>query len=342
VNTLGLPLSSPAGILARLPGPVLWCLRTRDLFAPALCRIGLHPDRVIYCETWNERDVLPAMEEGLRCKGLAGVVGEATRLSLTASRRLQLTAGETGVSAFVIRRWRNIKEKEAAGEPNAACTRWRIAPHPSPPSEFDGLPRQYWRIELLRVRGGEPRSWIVEGCDAQGSLAVPASLAKRPTATYERELARADRPIVTAVMHGQRRVLASVDEAAERVGLACGMTVTHAQSLIPDLNVVNTTPDQDEAALLRLALWCVKYSPLVTPDPPDGIFIDVAGSAHLFQGEATLLNDLCKRLTAEGITAKAALADTPGCAWAVARFSDETLISQGRSSEAIASLRLPP
>jgi protein ImuA len=95
------------------------------------------------------------------------------------------------VSAIVIRRWWNTKEKEAAGEPNAACTRWRIAPHPSPPSEFDGLPRQYWRIELLRVRGGEPHSWIVEGCDAQGGLTVPAALAERPTATYEHELARA-------------------------------------------------------------------------------------------------------------------------------------------------------
>jgi protein ImuA len=60
-----------AGILARLSGPVLWCLRGRDLFAPALARIGLHPDRVIYCETWKDRDVLPAMEEGLRCAGLA-------------------------------------------------------------------------------------------------------------------------------------------------------------------------------------------------------------------------------------------------------------------------------
>src|SRR2546423_9392402 len=40
-----------AGILARLKGPVLWCLHSRDLFAPALARVGLHPDRVIYCET---------------------------------------------------------------------------------------------------------------------------------------------------------------------------------------------------------------------------------------------------------------------------------------------------
>jgi protein ImuA len=64
-----------AGILARMQGPVLWCLRGRDLFAPALARVGLHPARVIFCETCKDRDVLPAMEEGLKCPGLAGVVG---------------------------------------------------------------------------------------------------------------------------------------------------------------------------------------------------------------------------------------------------------------------------
>lgn len=51
-----------AGILARITGLVLWCLHGRDLFAPALARICPHPDRVIYCETWKDRDVLPAME----------------------------------------------------------------------------------------------------------------------------------------------------------------------------------------------------------------------------------------------------------------------------------------
>jgi protein ImuB len=109
------------------------------------------------------------------------------------------------------------------------------------------------------------------------------------------------------------------------------MTVTHAQSLIPDLTVVEATPEEDEAALFRLALWSIKYSPSVTPDPPDGMFIDVAG-------EAALLQDLCRRLGAEGITAKAALADTAGCAWAMARYGNETIVSPGRASEAIASL----
>jgi protein ImuB len=87
-----------------------------------------------------------------------------------------------------------------------------------------------------------------------------------------------------------------------------------------------------------LALWCIRYSPLVTPDPPNGIFIDVAGSAHLFQGEPALLKDLCQRLSTQGVTARAAIADTPGCAWAVARYGGTAIVSPGRASEAVASL----
>ena len=133
-------------------------------------------------------------------------------------------------------------------------------------------------------------------------------------------------------------MLASVDAAAEALGLQRGMTVTHAQTLVPELCVLDATPDDDDAALLRLALWCVRFSPIVTPDPPDGVFIDVAGSSHLFQGEAALIADLCERLQNEGISAKAALADTPGAAWALARYGKADIVSPGRASEAIASL----
>jgi protein ImuA len=170
------------GILARLAGPVLWCCRSRDLFAPALARIGLHPDRVIFCETGKDRDVHPSMEEGLRCAGLAGVVGEVTKLSLTASRRLQLAAGHSGVMALVLRRWWTAEQYALAGEPNAAVTWWRLSQHPSLPGPFEGMPRALWHAELLRVRGGEAHSWIVEACDAQGGLALPAALAVRPAA----------------------------------------------------------------------------------------------------------------------------------------------------------------
>jgi protein ImuA len=71
-----------AGILARIPGQVLWVVTQRDLFTPALAAVGLHPDRVIIAEAG--KDVLLVMEEGLRHRGLAGVVSEVgTRLTLT-------------------------------------------------------------------------------------------------------------------------------------------------------------------------------------------------------------------------------------------------------------------
>jgi protein ImuB len=116
------------------------------------------------------------------------------------------------------------------------------------------------------------------------------------------------------------------------------MTVTHAQSLVAGLTVIQAAPDEDRDALTRLAFWSTRYAPLVTPDPPEGLFFDVAGSAHLFRGEAALIDDLIKRLEGAGISARAAVADTPGCAWAVARFSNRRIVPAGRASEAIASL----
>ena len=166
-----------AGVLARLEGPVLWCLRGRDLFAPALAGAGLHPDRVIYAMGGDERTVLLCLEEGLRHRGLAGVVGEVARLSMTASRRLQLAAEASGVIAFVIRRWRTAEEAGDFGQPTAAVTRWRITAAPSSPLPVLGLGRARWRLELVRVRGGEGAAWEVETCDAQGRLALSADLA---------------------------------------------------------------------------------------------------------------------------------------------------------------------
>ncbi|KAB0264739.1 ImuA family protein [Microvirga brassicacearum] len=169
-----------AGIAARLKGPVLWCLNRRDLFAPGLVNVGLHPDRVLYAETFRERDILPAMEEGLRERGLAAVIGEVTRLGLTASRRLQLAAEASGVPVFVLRRWWSVAEKELTTLPSAATTRWRISPFMSHAPPAPGLARARWHVDLLRCRGGEPHSWILEACDAKGRLALPADLADRP------------------------------------------------------------------------------------------------------------------------------------------------------------------
>src|SRR3546814_9821691 len=87
--------SDLAGILARVKGKILWCMTQSDLFAPALALAGLDPDRVIYVEARDETSLLSCFEEGLRHGGLGGVIAEAARLSMTASRRLQLAAEST-------------------------------------------------------------------------------------------------------------------------------------------------------------------------------------------------------------------------------------------------------
>lgn len=169
------------GILARRDGPVLWCFKSHDLFAPALAGAGLHPDRVIYAETGSEAAILPVMEEGLRHRGLAGVVAEVARLGLTPSRRLQLAAEESGVTAFVLRRRRRLSDQPV--EPNAAVTRWRVTVLPSAPLSSPGIGRPRWRLELLRCRGAEAAIWTVEACDAQGRLALVSDMADRSAAT---------------------------------------------------------------------------------------------------------------------------------------------------------------
>ena len=167
-----------AAILARLPGPALWCLKGCDLFAPALSGVGLTPDRLLFVETWRDTDVLPAMEEGLRQRGPAAVVGEVARLSLIASRRLQLASEERGVLALVIRRRRSAAEHSI--EPSAAITRWQVSPVPSPALPSPGLSRARWRVDLLRAKGVAAHSWIVEAPDAKGRLRLPPDLADRP------------------------------------------------------------------------------------------------------------------------------------------------------------------
>jgi protein ImuA len=175
-----------AGILARLQGTVIWCLRWRDLFTPALSLAGLHPDRVVFVEAGSDTNVLIAMEECLRHEGLGGVVGELRKISLTASRRLQLAAEGSGVPAFVFRRSAAV---DGECEGSAALTRWRVRAAPSERLGVPSLGRPRWELSLERARGGEPKLWTVEGCDAQGRLGLPADLVDGPRQAEDRQAA---------------------------------------------------------------------------------------------------------------------------------------------------------
>jgi protein ImuA len=150
-------------------GPVLWIVRAAsraalDLHAHGLRQLALDPDRLILVAARKDDEALWTLEEGLKTRALGAVLGEIGKLDLTASRRLQLAAEASGVTAFVLRRWRlmQLAEREAA-QPIAAVTRWRIAALPSP-----GQMR--WKVELARCRGGRPNIWMMETADGSDRL----------------------------------------------------------------------------------------------------------------------------------------------------------------------------
>ena len=137
-----------------------------------------------------------------------------------------------------------------------------------------------------------------------------------------------------------------MNEAAEAAGLATGEPLADARAKAGVfLQVRAVDAAADDAALRRLALWATRYTPTASAwdeaNGADGFFLDIEGAAHLFGGEAALLADLRTRLEQNfGLPARLAVADTPGAAWALARFqaAPACVLAAGREAEALAPL----
>src|SRR5262249_15632852 len=109
-----------------------------------------------------------------------------------------------------------------------------------------------------------------------------------------------------------------------KLGLRLAMSLADARAMQPKLEAVEAEPEEDARALDNIAAWCERFTPIVVLDPPEGLFLDVTGCAHLFGGEEALRKLILERLRAQGFTAFAAIADTPGAAWAFARYRQPT------------------
>ncbi|MGP3696819.1 Y-family DNA polymerase [Rhodobacter sp. NSM] len=136
---------------------------------------------------------------------------------------------------------------------------------------------------------------------------------------------------------GERRgaqVLTAVSAEAEALGLGPGQGLRDATAICPQL--VTATEDQPaEAAFLTvLRRWSGKFSPWVAEEPPAGLTVDLTGCAHLFGGEEALLGVVEADCAALGLTVRAAIADTPGAAWALARHAGRRAAAS-RSGDAI-------
>ncbi|MEG3176459.1 DNA polymerase Y family protein [Sphingomonas sp. RB3P16] len=132
-------------------------------------------------------------------------------------------------------------------------------------------------------------------------------------------------PRITSIQSGNQIVIAAACSAARALGLAPGMAVTQARALVPELDIRPADPEGDRAALLRLAtLAARRWCPVVMLSGEDGLFLDISGTAHLFGGEAQMARRMVRILARHGFTARVAIADTPGAAWALARFAIST------------------
>lgn len=155
-----------------------------------------------------------------------------------------------------------------------------------------------------------------------------------------------DSPTVVAALGPGGLRLTALDANARAMGLQPGEPLARARARIGTGIVVHPADrPADAAALERLCLWAMRYTPVVVPfresEGGDGFFLDVSGSSHLFGGEEALVSDLAGRLSVNAIPARIALADTPGAAFALARHSgpgSPRIVAPGAGAAALRGL----
>ncbi|OUS07305.1 nucleotidyltransferase [Rhodobacterales bacterium 52_120_T64] len=115
------------------------------------------------------------------------------------------------------------------------------------------------------------------------------------------------------------------------------MGFSDARAFCRDLQSRPADQKADQDFLNTLARWAKRYCPWVGLEGINGLALNIAGSAHLFGGEAAMMDDMRHGLTQAGITAHLGLADTRGAAWALAHYG-EGIAPVGAAQAQIASL----
>ena len=144
-------------------------------------------------------------------------------------------------------------------------------------------------------------------------------------------------PFALSLRQGNADRLHCLNEAAEAQGLQRGMALSEARAFCPGLQVRPADPAADARQLAALRRWAVGFCPWVGTEGPDGLVLDITGSAHLQGGEVALLETLQQRLARAGFGMRAGLADTRGAAWALAHFAPG-IAAPGASRQALSGL----
>lgn len=138
----------------------------------------------------------------------------------------------------------------------------------------------------------------------------------------------AGRPLAVVADRRGALVLASLSPAAEVQGLRRGMALGDARAICPSLATRPDEPHRTEAFLTALRRWAGRFTPWVAEEGGsglgaggEGLVLDVTGCTRLFGGETALAARVEAEATALGLSLRLGLADTPGAAWALARYA---------------------
>jgi len=154
-----------------------------------------------------------------------------------------------------------------------------------------------------------------------------------------RQPALKDIPFALALHEKNRRVVKAVNDHAQKKGVFVNMVVADCKAILPELQVFDFDPEQPSKLLSALGEWCIRYTPLVSVDLPDGLLLDAHGCTHLWGGEEDYLKDIHTRFSGFGYHTQSAMADTIGAAWAVSRFGiNASIVKPNMQMEALASL----
>jgi protein ImuB len=145
-------------------------------------------------------------------------------------------------------------------------------------------------------------------------------------------------PCIVVAKQNNALQISALDDAAARLGLEACLPLANARAVCPDIQVFDADEVADAQILNDIADWCDRFTPLVALDPPHGLFLDITGCAHLFGGEAVLMQMLCTALARHGFGVSAAIAGTSVCARTMNRYVHGRIIPDGEEAEAIKPL----
>src|SRR3954462_15806558 len=112
----------------------------------------------------------------------------------------------------------------------------------------------------------------------------------------------------------------ALEARAQKLGLYKGQPLANARAMVQPLQIMPADERADAQLLDHIADWCDRFTPLVSLDAPDGLFLDITGASHLFGGEAAMLAHVTASIAKQGFAVRGAIAGTSLAARALARF----------------------